>query len=79
MRKNIVLYLNLFKEAFLLARSSLLSNKVRSLLSLLGVTMGIFSVILVFTFIDGLERSIRESVQSIGGNVIYIQKWPWAV
>lgn len=51
---------------------------MRSLLSLLGVTIGIFSVILVFTFIDGLERSIRDSVQSIGGNVIYIQKWPWA-
>lgn len=78
MRKNIVIFLNLLGEAFLLARSSLVSNKVRSLLSLLGVTIGIFSVILVFTFIDGLERSIRESVQSIGGNVIYIQKWPWA-
>jgi len=68
----------LLQEAFVLAKNSLVSNKVRSLLSLLGVTIGIFSVILVFTFIDGLERSIRESVQSIGGNVIYIQKWPWA-
>ncbi len=67
----------LFLESFTLAKNSLILNKVRSLLSLLGVTIGIFSVILVFTFIDGLERSIHESVQSIGGNVIYIQKWPW--
>ncbi|HPQ08149.1 MAG TPA: ABC transporter permease [Bacteroidia bacterium] len=68
----------LLQEAFVLAKNSLIVNKTRSLLSLLGVTIGIFSVILVFTFIDGLERSIRDSVQSIGGNVIYIQKWPWA-
>ncbi len=68
----------LIKESFLLAKSALLNNKLRSFLSLLGVTIGIFSVILVFTFIDGLERSIKESVESIGGKVVYIQKWPWA-
>ncbi|GIV28277.1 MAG: ABC transporter permease [Bacteroidia bacterium] len=76
--KNIGLLNWLLKEAFILSRQSLISNKLRSFLSLLGVSIGIFSVILVFTFIDGLERSIRDSVQSIGGNVIYIQKWPWA-
>ncbi len=65
------------QEAFVLSKNSLLANKMRSFLSLLGVTIGIFSVILIFTFIDGLERSIRESVESIGGNVVYIQKWPW--
>ncbi len=68
----------LLREAFALSQHALVANKIRSLLSLLGVTIGIFSVILVFTFIDGLEKSIRDSVQSIGGNVIYIQKWPWA-
>lgn len=68
----------LIREAFALSQHALVANKTRSLLSLLGVTIGIFSVILVFTFIDGLERSIRDSVQSIGSNVIYIQKWPWA-
>lgn len=76
--RNTNLLIWLCKEAFILSRQSLVSNKLRSFLSLLGVSIGIFSVILVFTFIDGLERSIRESVQSIGGNVIYIQKWPWA-
>ncbi|MCX7728331.1 MAG: ABC transporter permease [Bacteroidia bacterium] len=70
--------ISLVGEAFMLAKNALFSNKIRSWLSLLGVTIGIFSVILVFTFIDGLERSIRDSVQSIGGNVVYIQKWPWA-
>ena len=72
------LYTWLLKEAFILAQHALLANKVRSGLSLLGVNIGIFSIILIFTFIDGLERGIRDSVQSIGGNVIYIQKWPWA-
>lgn len=82
MKKTIYQYfikwLWLFHETFILSQQTLLSNKIRSFLSLLGVTIGIFSVILVFTFIDGLERSIRDSVQSIGSNVIYIQKWPWA-
>lgn len=78
LKKNTGILIWLMSESFLLARNSLLSNKVRSLLSLMGVTIGIFSVILVFTFIEGLDRSIRDSVQSIGGNVIYIQKWPWA-
>lgn len=77
LRRIYIYYLWLLQEAFVLAYHSLIINKMRSFLSLLGVTIGIFSVILVFTFIDGLERSIRDSVQSIGGNVLYIQKWPW--
>jgi len=46
-------------------------------LSLLGVTIGIFSIISVMTTIDSLERSIRENVSSLGNNTIYVQKWPW--
>ena len=67
----------LFKESVLFAWQSLVSNKLRSFLSLLGITIGIFAVILVFTIVDGLESNIRGSVQSLGNNVVYIQKWPW--
>lgn len=77
-QRKLLVWWWLIKESFVLAQTSLMANKIRSFLSLLGVTIGIFAVILVFTFTDGLERSVRESVQSIGGNVIYIQKWPWA-
>lgn len=68
----------LLKESFLFAWQSLVANKLRSFLSLLGITIGIFAIILVFTIVDGLENNIRGSIQSLGNNVVYIQKWPWS-
>jgi putative ABC transport system permease protein len=67
----------LFKESLLFAWQSLISNKLRSFLSLLGITIGIFAIILIFTIVDGLENNIRGSIQSLGNNVVYVQKWPW--
>jgi len=46
-------------------------------LSLLGVTIGILAVISVFTIIDSLETNVRDSINKLGSDVIYIQKWPW--
>lgn len=57
---------------------SLAANKLRSFLSLLGITIGIFAIILVFTVVDALESNIRGSLQSLGNNVVYVQKWPWS-
>jgi putative ABC transport system permease protein len=68
----------LFKESVLFAWQALVGNKLRSFLSLLGITIGIFAIILVFTIVDSLEANIRSSVQSLGSNVIYVQKWPWS-
>jgi putative ABC transport system permease protein len=45
---------------------------------LLGITIGIFAIISVFTVIDSLEKYIRNSLDSLGSNMVYIQKWPWA-
>jgi putative ABC transport system permease protein len=44
----------------------------------LGITIGIFCIISVFTIIDSLERTIRNSMEKLGSNVVYVQKWPWA-
>lgn len=68
----------LFKESILFAWQSLVSNKLRSTLSLLGITIGIFAIILVFTIVDSLEGNIKGSLKSLGNNVVYIQKWPWS-
>lgn len=57
---------------------SLVGNKLRSFLSLLGITIGIFSIVLVFTLVDSLEMNIKNSIQSMGKDVIYIDKWQWA-
>jgi putative ABC transport system permease protein len=53
------------------------SNRLRSSLSLLGITIGIFAIVSVFTLVDSLELNIRESVSSLGDDVLYIEKWPW--
>ena len=59
------------------AWSALRGNLLRTTLSLLGVTVGIFAIIAVFTVVDSLERSIRDSLSFLGDKTIYVQKWPW--
>src|SRR5438045_9557326 len=71
------LFLKLFRESFLFAFEALRVNKLRTILSLLGITIGIFAIISVFTVVDALEMKVRTDVQSLGNDVIYIQKWPW--
>ncbi|MBU0763944.1 MAG: ABC transporter permease, partial [Bacteroidetes bacterium] len=72
-----MLFLKLIRESLIFSFSSLVSNKLRTFLSLLGITIGIFAIIAVFTVLDSIERSIRDTISSLGDNVVYIQKWPW--
>ncbi len=73
-----MLLLRLVYESFNFAINSLKVNKLRTFLSLLGITIGIFAIISVFSVIDSLEKYIRESLNSLGSNMVYVQKWPWA-
>jgi len=72
-----VILARLIIESFRFAISALIVNKVRTLLSLLGITIGIFSIISVFSVFDSLEKEIRGQIDSLGDNVLFIQKWPW--
>jgi putative ABC transport system permease protein len=72
-----MLIFKLIRESFLFAYQAIIINKVRTLLSLLGITIGIFSVISVLTIFDSMERAIRGSIEELGSNVLFIQKWPW--
>jgi len=74
-----ILILRLIRESYLFAFQAIIVNKVRTILSLLGITIGIFCVISVFTVFDSMESAIRKSIESLGSNVLYIQKWPWAM
>ncbi len=69
----------LINESFIFALQAIRVNKVRTMLSLLGITIGIFSVISVFTVFDSMERSIKSSINELGDNVLFIQKWPWSM
>jgi len=73
-----MIYLRLIAESFRFAWQALRANMLRTFLSLLGVTIGIFAIISVFTLVDSLERNVRDSMSFIGDKVIYVQKWPWS-
>ncbi|MFI5148993.1 MAG: ABC transporter permease [Bacteroidia bacterium] len=72
-----MLFFTLFKESIYFALTALRVNRLRTVLSLLGVTIGIFAIIFVFTALDSLEKKLRDSVASLGDNVVFVQKWPW--
>lgn len=71
------MWLKMFRESFLFAFSSVAGNKLRTFLSLFGITIGIVSIISVFTVFDWMENGIRKNIESLGDNTIYIEKWPW--
>ena len=73
-----MLWRKIILESFRFAYHALVNNKLRTFLSLLGITIGIFAIISVFTVVDSLESSVRKSVASLGSNVVFVQKWPWA-
>jgi len=72
-----MLTLRLIFESFRFALTALKVNLLRTVLSLLGVTVGIFAIIAVFTLVDSLERNIKESFSFLGSGVIYVEKWPF--
>lgn len=70
-------FLRLFGEALSSAFGALRVNKLRTFLSLIGITIGISAIIGVFTITDSMEKKIKDSLSEFGDNVIFIQKWPW--
>lgn len=73
-----MIFFRLIKEGFFFAYQSIIVNKLRTFLSLLGITIGIFAIISVFTVLDWMEQSVKESIESLGDDVLYVQKFPWA-
>ena len=72
-----MLAVRLVFESFGFAFRALKANLLRTTLSLLGVTVGIFAIIAVFTIVDSLEKSVKESFNFLGSGVIYVDKYPW--
>ncbi len=66
------------KEGLLIAFQAIRANKMRSVLTTLGIVIGIVSVTLMGTAIEGLDRAFNDSISKIGADVLYVQKFPWA-
>ncbi|MCT4664882.1 MAG: ABC transporter permease [Flavobacteriales bacterium] len=65
---------NIIKEAFNFATYSLIAHKLRTSLSLFGIIIGIFSVVIIFAIVDSLERNIQNDIEQIGKDVIFVKK-----
>ena len=71
------LFLRLLKESFVFSFNALVANPVRTVLSLLGVTIGIFTIIAVLSTVDSLEKSIKDNLSFLGTDNLRVEKWPW--
>ncbi|MGB4654073.1 MAG: ABC transporter permease [Bacteroidales bacterium] len=76
---KVFFFIKLIRESLATSIDSILSNKLRAFLSLLGITIGIFSVIVVLSFFQSIERTVRETMEGMGGSTLYIDKYPWVM
>ncbi|HWA10380.1 MAG TPA: ABC transporter permease [Opitutaceae bacterium] len=66
-----------FTESFRIAFAQIRANKMRSVLTALGVIIGIVAVTLMGTAINGIDTSFQNSLAMLGDDILYVQKWPW--
>jgi len=64
------------KENVLIALDVIRNNKMRSFLTLLGIIIGVMSIIGVQSLIEGLQKSMHEQMEQLGANVFQVQKYP---
>jgi putative ABC transport system permease protein len=68
-----------FKEGFRISLEALRANKMRSALTTLGIVIGIVTVTLMGTAIDGLNRAFFRSISMIGADVLYVERFGWFI
>ena len=82
-----IVYFRVLRESINFAVSALVNNKLRTFLSLLGVTIGIFSIIAVLAAVDSLKSEIQDSLKGLDNSTIYlgnfsfgpteVPRWKW--
>ena len=73
MRKTI----NILASSLRLTMQELLVNKLRTSLSLIGISFGIFCIIGVLATVNSLKTNVQNQINSLGSNTIYIDKWEY--
>ena len=69
--------LNILSSSFRLTMQELMVNKLRTALSLIGISFGIFCIIGVLATVNSLEMNIQNEIKGLGTNTIYIDKWEY--
>lgn len=64
-------------EGLRIAVQAIWASKLRSVLTTLGIIIGIIAVTLMATVIDGLDQQFEKSLSQLGADVVYVSKWPW--
>src|SRR5918993_2664246 len=70
-------FLEIVWSSLKMALQEFRSNKLRTFLSLFGVTIGIFCIISVLSTVGSLEHAIQKDIKSLGSNTVYIDKWEY--
>lgn len=65
------------KEGLMISFRAIRANKARSVLTTLGIVIGVTSVILMSTAIKGIDIAFEKGISSLGSDVLYIDKWAW--
>jgi len=74
--KHEITFLSEVRESFYMALNAIAAHKLRSCLTLLGVLIGVFSIIVVMTAMRVLKNNIESEMSQLGANTFAIQKWP---
>jgi len=65
------------KENIIISYKAIMANKLRSFLATLGIVIGITSVTLMQTIIEGINRSFEKSISIMGADILYVEKFEW--
>ncbi|OWY22489.1 ABC transporter permease [Sphingobacteriales bacterium UPWRP_1] len=71
-------FIKIISEAVIQALQELWNNRLRTFLSVLGITIGIFCVIAVQMMVESVQRNIKQSFQRLGDDVVYVDRFPWS-
>jgi putative ABC transport system permease protein len=70
-------YIYELKEGLIISLHALRANKIRAVLTTLGIFIGVTSVVLMSTAINGIDGAFQRGISSMGSDVLYIDKWAW--
>ena len=70
-------FLTELREGLLISSDAIRANKLRAALTTLGIVIGIVTVTLMGTAIEGLNRSFLRSISALGADVFYVQRFNW--
>src|SRR5580658_3496344 len=72
-------FLTELTEGLSISWGAIRANKLRSVLTTLGIVIGIFTVTMMGTAIEGLNRAFLKSISSIGTDVLYVDRFSWFI